>query len=249
MSGVVEVWPLDLASYASVKAFAARATKDLDRIDVLLENAAIATNAFKLFEQDESTLTVNVVSTFLLALLLLPKLKDTAAKYETRPNLTVVSSDMHAFTKLTEHKKAAQGKLFATLSDKNLAVMGERYAVSKLLEVFAIRSIAAQGSEDYPVIINTVNPGLCHSELAREAGWGLAVFKFFFARSTEVGSRTLVHAATGGASTHGAYLSDCEITQPAAFVRSDEGKVLQKTVWDELTTKLESIEPGVTKNL
>ena len=40
-SRTVEVWPLDLCSYASVKAFAARASTDLERIDVLLANAAV----------------------------------------------------------------------------------------------------------------------------------------------------------------------------------------------------------------
>jgi NAD(P)-dependent dehydrogenase (short-subunit alcohol dehydrogenase family) len=37
----VVVWPLDLSSFESVKAFAAKANQELDRLDVLLENAAI----------------------------------------------------------------------------------------------------------------------------------------------------------------------------------------------------------------
>src|SRR5271154_1508588 len=37
----IEVWPLDLLSHESVKAFAKRA-QSLERIDVLLENAGIA---------------------------------------------------------------------------------------------------------------------------------------------------------------------------------------------------------------
>jgi NAD(P)-dependent dehydrogenase (short-subunit alcohol dehydrogenase family) len=38
--GVVEVWELDLASYASVKAFAGKA-KALERLDIVVENAAM----------------------------------------------------------------------------------------------------------------------------------------------------------------------------------------------------------------
>ncbi len=38
----VEVWPLDLGSYDSVKAFAARAERELERIDGVVENAAVA---------------------------------------------------------------------------------------------------------------------------------------------------------------------------------------------------------------
>lgn len=55
-TGVVEVWQLDLSSYASVEEFAAKALK-LDRLDVLLENAGIATSSFKLLEDNESTVT------------------------------------------------------------------------------------------------------------------------------------------------------------------------------------------------
>ena len=62
------------------------------------------------------------------------------------------------------------------------------------------------------VIMNLVNPGLCHSALTRESPWALEILKFFLARSTEVGSRTLVHAGTeAGAESHGKYLSSCEI--------------------------------------
>lgn len=55
-TGVVEVWQLDLASYASVESFAERATK-LPRLDVLLENAGIATRKFTMAEDNEATVT------------------------------------------------------------------------------------------------------------------------------------------------------------------------------------------------
>lgn len=58
------------------------------------------------------------------------------------------------------------------------------------------------------MIINYLNPGLCHSELGRDAGIGLAILKFFLARTTEVGSRTLVAAAAAPADSHGQYQSD-----------------------------------------
>jgi retinol dehydrogenase-12 len=54
--GVVEVWQLDLSSYESVEAFAAKAST-LERLDVLLENAGISTETFTLAEENESTIT------------------------------------------------------------------------------------------------------------------------------------------------------------------------------------------------
>jgi NAD(P)-dependent dehydrogenase (short-subunit alcohol dehydrogenase family) len=91
---VVEVWQVDLASYDSVKSFCARA-QTLQRLDVVIENAGIATPKFELCEGNESTITVNVISTFLMALLLLPKLRETAEKFNVTPRLTITSSDAH----------------------------------------------------------------------------------------------------------------------------------------------------------
>lgn len=41
----------------------------------------MSTEKFKLFEGNESTITVNVISTFLLALLVLPALKRSSQKH------------------------------------------------------------------------------------------------------------------------------------------------------------------------
>lgn len=90
-----------------------------------------------------------------------------------------------------------------------------RYNVSKLLEVFAVRELAGKTRQSEPkVAINMLNPGLCHSALMRSAkgmqGMGLTVMKALLARTTEEGSRTLVHAAVVGMESHGKYLSECQ---------------------------------------
>lgn len=91
-SGIAEVWALDLSSYDSVKAFAAKANKELERIDALIENAGIALDQWVSAEGHESSVTINVYSTFLLAILLFPKLKDSASKFGILPHLVIVSS-------------------------------------------------------------------------------------------------------------------------------------------------------------
>ena len=245
---VIEVWPLDLCSYASVKEFAARASRDLARLDVLLENAGVASEKWSVSEDNERTLTVNVVSTFLLALLLLPKLKETSAKFNTRPTLTVVSSDTHAFIDF-EEKTAPEG-IFNYMNDKAKANMTDRYPTTKLIEVFTVREMAARRPADtYPVTINLTNPGLCKSELPREGVLRITIMKLLFARTTEAGSRALVHAGVAGPGTHGEYLDMCEVTPPATMVLSADGKQTQKRLWGELVEKLDGIQPGVSGNL
>jgi NAD(P)-dependent dehydrogenase (short-subunit alcohol dehydrogenase family) len=250
-SDVIEIWQLDLCSYESVKQFAARCNT-LSRIDAVIENAGIATRDFKMAEKDETTITTNVVSTVLLGLLLLPKLKETAQRYNTRPHLTVVSSEVHFRTSFPERKTPSGQSIFEALSDKENARMHDRYNVSKLLEVFAVREIVAtKASEGYPVIINLVNPGFCVSQLMRNLSPLLRfIIRFIFrARSTEVGSRTLVHAASAGEETHGQYLGDCKILDPAPLVLSPEGKEVQKRIWKELSEKLEELQPGILGNI
>ena len=247
---VVEGWLLDLCSYESVKAFAERCN-GLQRIDAMVENAGVTTRQFSMAEEDETTITINVVSTFLLALLVLPKLKETAKRFNTRPNLAIVSSEVHFVTNFPEHGMTPPGEsVFKTLSDPKKARMSDRYNVSKMLEVLVCREIVAtRAPKGYPVTINFVNPGLCHSELMRENVLLGHVVKFLLhARSTEVGSRTLVSAASIGHESHGEYLSDCEIWPPAKLVRSPLGKEMQVRVWKDLSEKLERIQPGILDN-
>jgi NAD(P)-dependent dehydrogenase (short-subunit alcohol dehydrogenase family) len=91
ITGVAEVWRLDLADYGSVRSFARQAIDKLERIEAVIENAAVA-GAAGTAEGHKLDLTVNVLSTFLLAILLLPKLRSDAAKFNYQPRLSFVSS-------------------------------------------------------------------------------------------------------------------------------------------------------------
>ena len=92
--GVCEVWQVDLGNWDSVKSFVKR-TEGLERLDVVLENAGIARNDFTELEGMESTVAVNVVGTFLMALGLLPVMRASAKKTGGAPRLTIVSSEVH----------------------------------------------------------------------------------------------------------------------------------------------------------
>ena len=246
----IQVWELDLGSYESVQAFAARCERELERIDIVIENAGIATYEYALAEDNESTVTVNVISTFLLANLLVPKLKETAKKFNIRPTLTIVSSGVHYWAKMPERKKLQPGdKLFDVLNNPEAADMKDRYNVSKLLEVFYCREFAAQHSAStFPVTLNFVDPGFCWSTLSREeGGWTMYLARLALARTTEQGSRTLASAGMSGQETHGQFLASCKPREVALFVTSEEGQKLQKMVYQEVNEKLEKIQTGVTK--
>ena len=120
--GVVEVWSLDLSSYGSIKECAQKA-ESLERLDVIVENAGIVTYQWNTMEENESTITTNVVSPLLHAILSLPKLRETSLKFNTQTKIVFVTSFVHWMTKFEEQKEE---RIFDTLADKKKANMADR---------------------------------------------------------------------------------------------------------------------------
>jgi NAD(P)-dependent dehydrogenase (short-subunit alcohol dehydrogenase family) len=246
---VLDVWKLDLSSFSSVESFAERAS-NLPRLDVLLENAGVASNVHAISEKYERTITVNVISTILLALLLVPKLKEQVSEHGTTPRICIVSSEVHAWTK---YKEQDSKDIFTTLSDKQTANMDERYPTSKLMEVLLVRELAPR-LKDSGIVMNMINPGLCKTELSRDRNFQafvLSVMKLLLARTAEQGSRTLVAAAAAGKESHGCYMTDALVDDGALspFVTSDKGAKAGKELWRQLQPILNGIVTGVTKNV
>lgn len=190
-----------------------------------------------------------MISTFLLAFLLLPKLSQTAKEAGLLTHCTIVSSEVHGWTSFKEREAE---NVFEKLDEEKSADMGDRYQLSKLLEILVVRHIKASVSKTYPgVMLSTTNPGLCHSALGRDSGWFLWFLKLALARSTEVGSRTLVAPAEGGDEAHGVYFSNGVVSEGevSAFARSEEGAKAGTKVWGELRGLLEGVQKGVTEGL
>lgn len=210
-TGIVEVWELDLESFASVKAFASRA-ESLDRLDTAIMNAGLASLQWNLAPDGwERQLQVNVLSTTLLSLLLLPQLaRSKKSVSQAQPHLVLVGSDVHLDAKFSERSSE---NILAELNkkdtwEKSAAAGGpaERYNVSKLLDLYVAIELASLTTS---VVVNIVAPGFCKSELlAREPGapWILTILQALTARSLPEGSKTLVDAAVWGREPHGKYL-------------------------------------------
>jgi NAD(P)-dependent dehydrogenase (short-subunit alcohol dehydrogenase family) len=156
---IVEVWHLDMSSYASVQAFAEKARTELPRLDAVLANAGMASTKFHITEDDEETITTNVVSTALLGFLLFPKLRETAERSGSQTYLTFTASELYETAKFNE-RKAPDGQIFAFFNDKKNFKMMDRYDTSKLLDVFIVKQMAALAPLDSnKVIVNCVAPG------------------------------------------------------------------------------------------
>lgn len=124
---------------------------------------------------------------------------------------------------------------------------------SKLVALYFFHELATRSpvTSSSPVVINMVNPGFCKSALVRDVDDTIffRLFKFILQRTTEVGARTLVHAAAAGKTSHGEYLADCGI-HPSPVDRADlrgDRDVLQRKIWSELSMRLEKISPGIMR--
>lgn len=125
-TGVAKVWKLDLSSFDSVRSFANKATDELERVDSLIENAGVFLDRWELHEGMETCIAVNVAGTMLLAALLMPKLMESASKYDIKPRLVFLVSRLGLNMK-DALDKCGSDKIFDGLRDPTICRMDQRY--------------------------------------------------------------------------------------------------------------------------
>ncbi|KAG6835245.1 hypothetical protein H0H93_003570 [Arthromyces matolae] len=255
----VELKLVDLSSFASVIAFVDEVEKEGGRLDIVVANAGMAAGSYRPTSDGyESTLQVNCLSLFLVAFRLLPLMMKTAKDFATHPRFVLVSSEVHFWAKIPS-KVLHEADTYKVMSSKEYfdKYGTERYPESKLFDILFHRALSSHLGPNSPIIVNGVNPGFCHSELAREVSGIQAIMmwtmKVFLARTPEQGARQLVYAALGGQTgdgeveekLRGAYVSTANVEEPSDFVIGEEGKVVQEKLWKEVVEILEKVDPRV----
>lgn len=207
--GVIQVWELEMSSFQSVKSFASRVNNELRRLDIALLNAGLWNREYARSPEDwEETLQVNTLSTSLLALLLLPKLRECSTDSEPT-HLSIVSSQQ--FVRVQADSLRTDEPLLEHLNSPQRFRGPKQYGISKLLLEYVVKNIASlvRGEDGrVPVIVNTVSPGFCVSSLGRQYNrfyerWMVWLVYKLFARTAEQGSRSLVSATVQGKESQG----------------------------------------------
>ncbi|CAG9951067.1 unnamed protein product [Clonostachys rosea f. rosea IK726] len=242
-AATVEVWTLEMTSYSSIQDFCKRAETDLKRLDFTILNAGAVKVDFGICSTGhEEVIQINYLSTFLLAILMLPICKDKAPS-GCPGRLTIVSSGTALMAKFLNRDKRP---LLASFDDTTIQPWDsiERYFSSKMLgHLFFVRLIDNLNADD--VIVNLVEPGMCKgSELHREvpgvAGVFLNTYKAIAGRNPADGAWTYVDAAViKGKESHGCFLLDWEIHPFTKLVYLPEGKPIIDTLWDETMAEYE----------
>jgi retinol dehydrogenase-12 len=98
--GQIDAMELDLSSFSSVASFCEKVRQDKGRLDIVLANAGIMGAKYtQTLDGHEEVIQVNGLSTGLMALLLLPKLEETAdlprpeGSEAVKPSMCIVSSE------------------------------------------------------------------------------------------------------------------------------------------------------------
>ncbi len=83
---------LDMMSSSSVQSFVKKASTELNKIDDLVVNVDIMIDAWSTSENMKISIIVNVINTLFLPTLMMPKLSESARKFEIHPTIFFVVS-------------------------------------------------------------------------------------------------------------------------------------------------------------
>lgn len=226
-SGRVEVMALDLADFASIRAFAAELLARYDRLDVLLENAGLVQSKRTTTAQGfETTFGVNHIGHFLLTDLLLDRLKASAPS-----RVVIVASGAH--------KSVRRGLDFDDLQMEGHYGLSV-YSRTKLANVYFARELARRLTGT-GVTVNALHPGFVASNFGRDGDTGLLMSVGIriarpFAISAAKGARTSIYLASSpeveGVTRK--YFSKCK---PASISKTAQDDHAGRRLW-EATEKL-----------
>jgi NAD(P)-dependent dehydrogenase (short-subunit alcohol dehydrogenase family) len=247
--GQFEVWQLDMNSYDGVIALAQRAVTELDHLDVAILNAGVRKAAHTLSKHGwEEDLQVNVLSTTLLGILLLPKLKESQNHTGKIPVLEFVNSGMHASVDIAQDIRDSPS-ILAEYTRLERFNPQNQYAVSKLLLMYATLSLAAITSSS-EVIITSVCPGVVVTNLARDIKVPginilLAIMRVTVARTAEQGANTYVSGASQNQQLHGRFWKNDVIQPPGKSISGKENDEFGLRIWKEIMQSLVQYVPEV----
>jgi NAD(P)-dependent dehydrogenase (short-subunit alcohol dehydrogenase family) len=222
-SGDVAVMDLDLASFASIRRFAAGFLDRYTRLDVLLNNAGVILGRrTETAEGFETTFGVNHLGHFLLTQLLLDRLEGNPGG----ARVVNVSS--------VAHKGARNGLDFDDLQSRRRYTPMKVYSKSKLANIYFTRELARRVGDG--VTANALHPGFVHSDfgLSGDAGffYGLGIrLGTPFAISSEKGARTSVYLASSPEveGVTGGYFYKCA---PASISAAAQDDAAARRLWD-----------------
>ncbi len=221
-----EVMELDLASTASIRAFAAAFKARFDRLDVLVHNAGIWTRArSQTVDGFETTFGVNHLGPFLLT----HELKDVLLR-SAPARIVVVSSALHYRGEIAWDDPQFERKAYGAT---------RAYNQSKLANVLFTKALARRLSGT-GVTVNALHPGVVATELTRELPGFVKAIAGLFMLTPAQGAATSLHVALSdeGGQVSGEYFERSHAKTPSRAARDEAA---QERLW-KLSERLLGLE-------
>jgi len=210
----VSVKQLDLCDFSSVRSFADEILKEEKKIDILINNAGMSGDTFKITADGfEEIYQANFLGPILLTDLLLPLLKSSApSRIINTGSLGYLVGNIDPSTFETELKS-------------DFKASGVRYSDTKLAMLMWTRAMGVE-LENTGVTINVLHPGVVWTRFAG----GMVTFEnmftrlilFVFGRSASEGAQTILHLSLdpSGGKENGQYWAEC--TKQSTWKGNDE---------------------------
>ncbi|KAJ5315392.1 hypothetical protein N7476_005699 [Penicillium atrosanguineum] len=234
----IVLYELDMSVFSSVTKFTEQVAKE-SRLDIAILNAGLVAPSYKLSPEGyEMSIQVMVLSTALLAILLLPQLQRSAQIAGTPAHMEFAGSI--AGRGIKSDTFSTNTKILDHVNQISFFGAQRQYGVAKLLLLYVLDGLVDSPSKGrYPgVIINAVCPGPCRTSLGRDFPTLLkipmAAFHAMFARTAEEGARSYVSGVAMGLESHGKFWSADMFFDKGEMVTSSQGKELQQKVWQEI---------------
>ncbi|KAF1970988.1 NAD(P)-binding protein [Bimuria novae-zelandiae CBS 107.79] len=221
----IEVWELDMESFRSVQAFAARAERELDRLHVAVFNAGLGKLKFERVDEGgchEVTI----------------QLRPTTSLSEPG-RLSIVNSGASLGLSLED---PGDGRLFDSFDRPEKFDGFGQYGLSKLLVMIFVAKLA-QKIDPKEVIVNCTDPGATKgTSFFRNVNWIMSIvlraFLGLIGRLTVDASRIYLHSTLAlGEESHGSW-TDWIIRAWPKTMYTDEGHQMGERLWDETLEEL-----------
>jgi NAD(P)-dependent dehydrogenase (short-subunit alcohol dehydrogenase family) len=251
--GQFEVWQLDMNSYDSIVKFWQRVITELDHLDVAILNAGIFNTSYRASMYGwEEDLQVNTLSTTLLAILLLPTLKDSQKYTGKTAILQFVNSGLHKTVAISAETQD-KPNILAELNRPENYNSQRRYAYSKLLQRYAAMQLATTTPSNQ-VIITSVCPGAVVSNISRNVQFPgvkivTTIAHALVFRTADQGANTYISGAAQNEEFHGRFWASDVIEKDAQNIVGEENQKVALRVWNEIVDELAKHVPEVKQHL
>jgi NAD(P)-dependent dehydrogenase (short-subunit alcohol dehydrogenase family) len=240
--GIFIIETVDLSTFASVREFVSRVKARVPKLDIASLNAGVAEWKYvKSPDGYEMTLQINVLSPALMAMLLLPKLRETATATSKDDDfspymfflLCIAAWEVEADWLLPGQS------LIQRCNDESKWATIKQYFLAKLaLWHFIQGLVEREEKEGKGVNINANCPGLCKTSMSRNFPLIIRLITllqyFFVGRTAKEEARTMVGATCLGRESMGKPWRNDQYIPPSKLMESERGTELYHETYEEI---------------